>query len=82
MEMTILFGVGMFTVIVLLLVALILFARSLLVSTGDAFVLASPRLSARSGGNAEFLAGGQVPVVTSNINGTSVTYARPLPRPI
>lgn len=45
-----------------------------LVSTGDAFVLASPRLSARSGGNAEFLAGGQVPVVTSNINGTSVSY--------
>lgn len=45
-----------------------------LVSTGDAFVLASPRLSARSGGQAEFLAGGQVPVVTSNINGTSVDY--------
>lgn len=45
-----------------------------LVSTGDAFLLASPRLSARSGGQAEFLAGGQVPVVTSNINGTSVDY--------
>lgn len=45
-----------------------------LVSTGDAFVLASPRLSARSGGSAEFLAGGQVPVVTSNINGTTVSY--------
>ncbi len=47
---------------------------SYLVSTGDAFLLASPRLSARSGGQAEFLAGGQVPVVTSNINGSSVDY--------
>ncbi|MFL0797125.1 MAG: pilus assembly protein N-terminal domain-containing protein [Cellvibrionaceae bacterium] len=45
-----------------------------LVSTGKAFMLASPRLSARSGGEAEFLAGGQVPVVTSSINGTSVEY--------
>lgn len=45
-----------------------------LVSTGNAFMLASPRLSARSGGEAEFLAGGQVPVVTSSINGTSVEY--------
>lgn len=45
-----------------------------LVTTGSAFALASPRLSARSGGEAEFLAGGQVPVVTSNVNGTSVEY--------
>ena len=45
-----------------------------LVSSGSAYTLASPRLSARSGGEAEFLAGGQVPVVTSNINGTSVEY--------
>jgi pilus assembly protein CpaC len=45
-----------------------------LVSTGDAYMLASPRLSARSGGQAEFLAGGQVPVVTSNINGSTVSY--------
>lgn len=45
-----------------------------LVSTGNAFSLASPRLSARSGGDAEFLAGGQVPVVTSNVNGTTVDY--------
>jgi len=45
-----------------------------LVSSGNAFTLASPRLSARSGGEAEFLAGGQVPVVTSNVNGTTVDY--------
>jgi pilus assembly protein CpaC len=45
-----------------------------LVSTGNAFMLASPRLSARSGGEAEFLAGGQVPVITSSINGSSVEY--------
>ena len=45
-----------------------------LVNTGRAFQLASPRLSARSGGEAEFLAGGQVPVVTSNINGTTISY--------
>jgi len=45
-----------------------------LVSTGNALLLATPRLSARSGGEAEFLAGGQVPVITSSINGTSVEY--------
>ena len=39
MDMTIVFGVGMFTVIVLLLVFLILYARSLLVSTGDVNIL-------------------------------------------
>ena len=35
MDMTIVYGVSMFTVIVLVLVAIILFARSALVSTGD-----------------------------------------------
>ncbi|CAA0119908.1 Na(+)-translocating NADH-quinone reductase subunit F [Halioglobus japonicus] len=39
MEMTIVFGVGMFTVIVLLLVALILLARSRLVSSGAVNIL-------------------------------------------
>jgi len=39
MEMTIIFGVGMFTVIVLVLVALILYARLHLVSTGDVHIL-------------------------------------------
>ena len=39
MDMTIVFGVGMFTVIVLLLVVIILFARSRLVSTGDVHIV-------------------------------------------
>ncbi len=39
MDLTIVFGVGMFTVIVLLLVAVILFARSYLVSSGDVHIL-------------------------------------------
>ncbi|NQX89991.1 MAG: NADH:ubiquinone reductase (Na(+)-transporting) subunit F [Halioglobus sp.] len=39
MDITILFGVGMFTLIVLLLVVIILFARSYLVSTGDVSIL-------------------------------------------
>jgi len=36
---------------------------NLAVNNGDAFVLASPELSTRSGGEAKFLAGGQVPYV-------------------
>ncbi len=47
---------------------------NLLVSTGDALILAEPRLSARSGGKAEFLAGGEIPVVTSSLSGTDVEY--------
>jgi Na+-transporting NADH:ubiquinone oxidoreductase subunit F len=39
MDMTIVFGVGMFTAIVLLLVVIILYARSHLVSTGDVNIL-------------------------------------------
>ena len=39
MDMTIVFGVGMFTLIVFLLVILILFARSHLVSAGDVHIL-------------------------------------------
>jgi Na+-transporting NADH:ubiquinone oxidoreductase subunit F len=39
MDMTIVYGVGMFTAIVLLLVAVILYARSHLVSTGDVNIL-------------------------------------------
>lgn len=45
------------------------------VSNGDAMLLAEPHLSARSGGEAKFLAGGQVPVVISNgLTGNSVEY--------
>lgn len=45
--------------------------------TGDAIVLAEPRLSTRSGGSAEFLAGGEYPVPTSNAMGaTNVEFKK------
>ena len=47
---------------------------NLLEANGSALTLASPRLSARSGGNAELTVGGEVPVVTSSVNGPSVEY--------
>jgi len=37
---------------------------NLAVDNGDAYVLATPELSARSGGKAEFLAGGQIPIIS------------------
>ena len=39
MDMTIVYGVGMFTAIVLALVGIILYARTLLVSSGNPFTL-------------------------------------------
>ena len=47
---------------------------NLLEKNGSALTLASPRLSARSGGKAELTVGGEIPVVTSSINGPSVEY--------
>lgn len=47
---------------------------NLLERNGSALTLASPRLSARSGGMAELTVGGQTPVITSSINGSSVEY--------
>jgi pilus assembly protein CpaC len=47
---------------------------NLLVQTGDVVILAEPRLSARSGGHAEFLAGGEIPIVTTSLAGTNVEY--------
>lgn len=47
---------------------------NILEQTGSALVLASPRLSSRSGGKAELTVGGEVPVVTSSISGSSVEY--------
>lgn len=47
---------------------------NILEQTGSALVLASPRLSARSGGTAELTVGGEVPVITSNLNGSTVDY--------
>lgn len=48
---------------------------NLAVSNGDAGVLAAPELATRSGGEAKFLAGGQVPLpVVSTTGQTSVTF--------
>jgi len=44
------------------------------VDSGNALILAEPRLVARSGGEASFLAGGEVPLPQSNVNGQSVEY--------
>lgn len=44
---------------------------NLLVQNGDAVVLAEPRLSCRSGGNARFVAGGELPIPVSGALGTA-----------
>lgn len=44
------------------------------VSSGNAVILAEPRLSARSGGEASFHSGGEFPIETSNVNGTTITF--------
>lgn len=44
------------------------------VSSGNAVILAEPRLSARSGGEATFHSGGEFPIETSNTNGTTITF--------
>lgn len=48
---------------------------NLAVNNGDAGILAAPELATRSGGEAKFLAGGQVPLITSsNLGSPSVSY--------
>lgn len=49
---------------------------NLAVQQGDAYILATPELSTRSGGEAKFLAGGQIPIVTpaSGLNPATVQY--------
>jgi pilus assembly protein CpaC len=48
---------------------------NLAMQTGNAWELAAPQLSARSGGTADFLVGGQVPIPTSSAFGqTTVEY--------
>ena len=48
---------------------------NLLTQNGDAYELASPQLSARSGGSATFLAGGEVPIpVVGGFGQTSVEF--------
>lgn len=44
------------------------------VNSGNALILAEPRLAARSGGSAKFLAGGEFPISISNINGTTIEF--------
>ncbi len=44
------------------------------VDNGYGLILSQPRLAARSGGEAHFLAGGEVPLVSSSANGSTVTY--------
>ena len=45
-----------------------------LASNGDAIILSEPRLSARSGGSAEFVAGGEVPIPIQTTDGISIEY--------
>jgi pilus assembly protein CpaC len=43
---------------------------NLLIASGDAMLIAEPRLSAHSGGKAEFLAGGELPIPMTNADGS------------
>jgi pilus assembly protein CpaC len=48
---------------------------NLAAQNGDAYILANPQLSTRSGGDAKFLAGGEVPIpVSGALGSTSVQY--------
>lgn len=47
---------------------------NLMQGNGDALILASPTLIARSGGMAEFLAGGQIPLPQTSDKGTTVEF--------
>lgn len=50
---------------------------NLAVNSGEAYILANPQLSTRSGGTASFLAGGEVPIpVSSGLGQTSVVYKK------
>jgi len=44
------------------------------VESGNALILAEPRLSARSGGEATFHSGGEFPIESSSINGTTIEF--------
>jgi len=48
-----------------------------LVSNGDAYVLAEPKLSCRSGGTASFMAGGEVPIPVVNTTGQANVVFKP-----
>ncbi|MEJ2061298.1 MAG: pilus assembly protein N-terminal domain-containing protein [Gammaproteobacteria bacterium] len=50
---------------------------NLLAQSGQAYLLAEPRLSTKSGGTATFLAGGEVPIpVTSGLGSTNVIFKK------
>lgn len=44
------------------------------VNSGNATLLAAPKLAVRSGGSAKFLAGGEFPIAVSGITGNTVEY--------
>jgi pilus assembly protein CpaC len=47
---------------------------NLAVDTGDAILLAAPKIASRSGGKAKFTAGGEIPLPSTSQQGTSVTF--------
>jgi len=59
-------GVGFFG-----LATFISSAINVAVTDGDALILASPTLTAKSGGKAEFLSGGQIPIPVPGADGTT-----------
>lgn len=44
------------------------------VDSGDAILLAAPKIASRSGGKAKFTAGGEIPLPSTNQQGTSVSF--------
>lgn len=44
------------------------------VDSGDAVLLAAPKIASRSGGKAKFTAGGEIPLPSSSQQGTNVTF--------
>lgn len=47
---------------------------NLLLENGNALLLAEPRLSTRSGGEASFLSGGEIPIIVRSSEGNNVEY--------
>lgn len=47
---------------------------NLAVDSGDAILLAAPKIASRSGGKAKFTAGGEIPLPSTNQQGTTVTF--------
>lgn len=47
---------------------------NLLLESGNALLIAEPRLSTRSGGEASFLSGGEIPIIVRSSEGNNVEY--------